>query len=177
MNYEELKQMLDEKEKIEYPKIGYIEKNYRYANMLYDDLSGELGELSAVTQYVYEHMNINDNSNISRIMLLIAIEEMKHLNMIGELIKKLGKNPYFISSNEKKWKSGNVNYNLENLYETMKYNISTEEAAIRGYRKAMINTRNMQIRRLLNRIILDEETHIKIFRKIMEDSIKNEQKH
>lgn len=35
----------------------------------------------------------------------------------------------------------------------------------------MMRTRNISIQKLLNRIILDEKTHIEIFNKIMKDNV------
>ena len=49
----------------------------------------------------------------------------------------------------------------------MNYNIKTEEIAIAGYRKAIQKTRNIEIRKLWDRIIKDEKNHIKIFQEII----------
>ena len=89
MDYEELNAILSSLDEVPFPEVKYVVKNQMYANLLYDDLSGELGELSAVTQYIYEHMEIVNFPELSRIMVKIAIQEMKHLNLVGELIKKL----------------------------------------------------------------------------------------
>lgn len=168
MNNEELNEMLHELDNIPYPEVKYVVKNSNYANMLYDDMSGELGELSAVTQYVYEHMDLSDFNVISGIMIQIAIQEMKHLNFVGDLIKRLGKTPYFIGSKGSCWTTENVKYKFTNLVHMMEYNIETENAAIEGYSKAIYCTRNQDIRKLFQRIILDEKNHIKIFKKIIE---------
>ena len=50
----------------------------------------------------------------------------------------------------------------------MKINIASEEAAIRGYRQLMRYTNNMYLRRIYERIILDEMTHLEIFKMILE---------
>lgn len=130
MNYEELNSMLSELDGIPFPEVKYVVKNPMYANLLYNDLSGELGELSAVTQYIYEHMDIANFPEISDIMVKIAIQEMKHLNLVGELIKRLGKNPYFIDSKGMNWNSKYLKYNFDDIVETMRHNIETEKVAI-----------------------------------------------
>ncbi len=130
MNYEELNSMLSELDEIPFPEVKYVVKNPMYANLLYNDLSGELGELSAVTQYIYEHMDIANFPEISDIMVKIAIQEMKHLNLVGELIKRLGKNPYFIDSKGMNWNSKYLKYNFDDIVETMRHNIETEKVAI-----------------------------------------------
>lgn len=130
MNYEELNSMLSELDGIPFPEVKYVVKNPMHANLLYNDLSGELGELSAVTQYIYEHMDIANFPEISDIMVKIAIQEMKHLNLVGELIKRLGKNPYFIDSKGMNWNSKYLKYNFDDIVETMRHNIETEKVAI-----------------------------------------------
>ena len=130
MNYEELNMIVSELDEVPFPEVKYVVKNLMYANLLYDDLSGELGELSAITQYIYEHIETVSFPELSGIMLKIAIQEMKHLNLVGELIKRLGKKPYFIDSKGVNWNSKYVKYNFDNIINTMKYNIETEKVAI-----------------------------------------------
>ena len=130
MNFEELNKMISKYDDVPFPEIKYVYANQIYANLLYDDLAGELGELSAVTQYAYEHMDMKNNEELSKIMLRIAIKEMKHLNLVGELIKKLGKNPCFVNSKGIIWNSGNLNYDVKDIIKTMEYNIKTEKVAI-----------------------------------------------
>lgn len=130
MDYEELNAILSSLDEVPFPEVKYVVKNPMYANLLYDDLSGELGELSAVTQYIYEHMEIVNFPELSKIMVKIAIQEMKHLNLVGELIKRLGKKPCFIDSKGVNWNSKYVKYNFEDIVKIMKYNIETEKVAI-----------------------------------------------
>ena len=54
----------------------------------------------------------------------------------------------------------------------MEYNIFTEKEAIKEYKRGIANTRNISIQKLLNRIILDEKSHIEIFTRIIEESSK-----
>lgn len=169
MNYQELNSMLSKFDDIPFPEVKYVVKNPMYANLLYDNLSGDFGELSAVTQYVYEHMDMIENLELSSIMLKIAIQEMRHLNLVGELIKRLGKTPCFINSKGQNWNSSFLNYNIENIVKTMEHNIKTEKIAIDGYNKAIRYTRNQDIRKLFSRIILDEKNHIEVFTRIIEN--------
>lgn len=130
MDYEELNKMLSSLDEVPFPEVRYVVKNQMYANLLYDDLSGELGELSAVTQYIYEHMEITNFPELSRIMVKIAIQEMRHLNLIGELIKRLGRKPCFIDSKGVNWNSKYVKYEFDDIVKIMRYNIETEKVAI-----------------------------------------------
>lgn len=134
--------------------------------MLYDDFSGQEGELTAITQYIYEHIEFKNKSQVSNILLKIAIEEMKHIKILGEIIKKLGSKPIYVNSKKEYWTSENVKYNFCNLDEMLEYNIKSEEVAIKSYRRAIRYTNNMYLRRIFERIILDEQKHIEIFEKL-----------
>ncbi|MFR8103651.1 MAG: manganese catalase family protein [Clostridia bacterium] len=162
MEYIKLKEMLEANKQLPFPKLQNIKKSTNYAKMLYEDFAGNLGELSAITQYVYEHIQI-ENQDISRLLLQIAIQEMKHMEVIGSLIKQLGLEPKYVNSLGETWSAHNVRYKTGTRKETMLYNAELEKEAIMGYKKAMMHTRNQSIRATLNRIILDEEIHLKVF--------------
>ena len=117
MKYEEAKEILNANDKISYPKLQNIYKNKNLANMLYDDYAGKLGELTAITQYTYEHISLNSNVDISNIMLLIAKQEMKHLDIIGNLINLLGLQPYYMDSKLHPWDSKNIKYDIGDIKE------------------------------------------------------------
>lgn len=167
ITYEKVRTIIDEVDKISYPEVVNLVPNKKYANMLYNDFSGELGELSAINQYIYEHINLQENENISKILRSIAIMEMKHLDIVGNIIKRLGKEPVFIDSKGKQWCSSSIRYNFCDIKEMIKFNIYTEEVAIEEYRRAYLYTNNRSLKKLFQRIILDEQTHIKIFREML----------
>ncbi len=143
-----------------------IRQNLKYANLLYDNYAGSDGELTAVTQYIYEHIELNRYESFSKILLSIAIEEMKHLQLIGELIRRLGKKAYFIDKKQCAWNTENIKYHFNNIYDMLMYNIESEKKAILGYKEAIKYTQNKSIKDLLERIILDEQTHLEIFNRL-----------
>ena len=143
-----------------------IRQNLKYANLLYDNFAGSDGELTAVTQYIYEHIELNRYESFSKILLSIAIEEMKHLQLIGELIRRLGKKAYFIDKKQCAWNTENIKYHFNNIYDMLMYNIESEKKAILGYKEAIKYTQNKSIKDLLERIILDEQTHLEIFNRL-----------
>lgn len=168
IKYEELNQMLVRNKKVSYPPVPNLYPNKKYANLIYDSFAGEEGELTAITQYIYEHIDLKDKEDISRILLSIAIEEMRHIDILGEILINLGEKPIFRNSNQNQWTAKNVKYKIRDLKDAMKINIASEEAAIRGYRQLMRYTNNMYLRRIYERIILDEMTHLEIFKRILE---------
>ena len=166
MTYEEVVEILNSKKNIPYPKLMNIRQNQRYAELLYDSFAGSSGELTAVTQYIYEHIELNRYESFSKILLSIAIEEMHHLQLIGELIRKLGKRAYFIDKNQCAWSTENIKYHFNNVYDMLMFNIESEKKAILGYKDAINCTQNKSIKDLLERIILDEQTHLEIFNRL-----------
>lgn len=91
---------------------------------------------------------------------------MRHLDILGEIIRKLGAAPKYISSNHIPWSSTNIEYDMKNLKEVMAYNVKAEEEAIQGYRKAIQYTNNQTLRKMFERIIQDEQAHKKVFEMI-----------
>lgn len=169
MKYEELSKILYKNKNIPYPAIPNLYPNKNYANLIYDSFGGKKGELTAITQYIYEHLELKDNAVIQKILLNIAIQEMNHLDILGSILVKLGEKPFYKSSSEKCWSSSNLNYKECDLKEMMKINILGEEDAINEYKQLIKYTRNMYLRRVYERIILDEISHLEIFKKIYEE--------
>lgn len=167
LKYEELNQMLLKNKKVEYPLIPKMYPNKRYASLIYETLAGKEGELTGVNQYIYEHIDLREKEEISKILLNIAIEEMHHIDILGEILINLGEKPYFKDSNQRDWSTNNIKYRIKDIKDAMKINIFLEENAITTYRKLMRYTNNIYLRKVYERIILDETTHLEIFKKIL----------
>ena len=167
IKYEELKRILQKNKNIPYPAVPKLYPNKRYCNLIYDSLGGEKGELTAITQYSYQFISLKSEEAISSILKEIAIEEMKHLEILGNIIINLGENPIYVSSKGKTWTADNVTHNCENLKEIIYLNIKEEEEAILGYRNILRYTNNMYLRRIYERIILEETAHLEIFKTIL----------
>ena len=143
-----------------------IRQNTRYVNILYESFGGNNGELSAILQYIYEHIELKRYDNFSKIILSIAKEEMKHLDLLGELIKKLGGKPYYINNNKCEFSTNSIKYHFNNIYDMLTFNIESEKNTIEDYREAIKYTQNRSIKELLERIILDEQIHLEIFNRL-----------
>ena len=92
---------------------------------------------------------------------------MKHLEMIGGLIKRLGRKPYFINKEGSAWNSeSNLKYHFNSIYDMLTFNIESEKKAIEEYREVIKYTQNKSIKDLIERIILDEQTHLEIFNRL-----------
>ena len=80
-----------------YPTLEGITKKDCPVSLIKAVYCGHHGELTAILQYVY-HVLYFENSNqekIGKTLNEIAICEMKHLDVLGELVLKLGGDPIF----------------------------------------------------------------------------------
>ena len=145
-----------------YPDIKVEKENPRYANILLHNYSGIVSEFTAVDQYV------------SQAIGEIAMVEMHHLEMLGELILLLGEDPrYWIKKKDKRyyWNGKFVDYG-NTLKEYLDYDIQAEVVAIRDYNKALNEISDPNIVKIIERIILDEELHLKIFKELYAKYVK-----
>ena len=166
MTYEEVQEILNTKKNIPYPKLMNVRQNIKYADLLYDNFSGINGELTIVLQYTYEKLEIRYYEGLSKIINSIVEEEIKHMELIGDLIKQLGKKPYYINKEQKEWNTKNIKYYFNNIYDMLSYNIKKEKESILKYEEVIKYTQNKSIKQLIERIILDEKTHLEIFNRL-----------
>lgn len=151
-----------------YPKIEVFDKNPNYADLIKKSYAGTISELTAVTQYTYQGL-ITKNM-IGNILRKIAEVEMHHLEILGELIVALGENPDFsINKKDKKlnWSSKFI-CTSDSIKEMLLEDIKNEKEAIHQYRKTANLIDDENIIAILNRIILDEELHIKLLTNLYE---------
>lgn len=158
-----------------YPEIRVERPNLEYAKILLSDYAGEVSEDTAIHLYLYQHLVSDDIWNYySDIIEHISIVEMRHLEILGKLIKLLGLDPDFVSLKDNKlvsWNAKFVNYETD-LNKMLDIDISSETKAIENYRCHYELIGDRYIRENLLRIIEDEEVHLKIF-KDLKGLIKN----
>ncbi len=160
---------------IPYPPIGDLKPNVKLAYKLKEAYAGPISELSCITKYIFEHINFNsDITEIKTVLKKIAIIEMKHLDILGTMIKKLGISPTYTTfnsvDNESYWQSNLISYETD-LTKCLRENIRDEQTAINLYKQIIIEAKDENITKILKRIILDEENHIKIFQSILNNLI------
>lgn len=156
---------------IPYPEVMVEEKNSYYADLLSQDYAGMVSESTAAFLYSYQHFNtFKSNEEFSKIIEEIAIVEMKHLEMLGKTIKLLGTDPVYKTCEASRgdcmmWSASNIDYSTD-LKDMLKTDIKAEETAIKTYEhhKRLINDK--YIKRMLDRIIMDEKRHLEIFNSI-----------
>jgi len=151
-----------------YPDTKGVARNLAYAKIIQESFSSPISEFTAASQYVFDHLVSGpQNDEISAAFEGIAIVEMEHLELLGELILELGALPFYKGDWRNKFWQGNfVKYNT-NLRTMILCAISDEKKAISQYEKSIKMIKDPKINKLLERIILDEEVHIEIFKELL----------
>ncbi|NCC68779.1 MAG: bacterioferritin [Clostridia bacterium] len=153
---------------IPYPTVTTQGRNTAYAALLSNDLAGQVSEMTAVTQYIFQHV-ISVNEKISKVMQCISIVEMRHYEFLSELIRDFGGNPKIAVQNgcsQVFWNAQYVDYCCDPKI-FLKNNITAETAAITNYTRRIGQICDNSARAVLERIILDEEHHRKIFYELL----------
>lgn len=148
-----------------YPQIE-VETNLPLAKMLMPLYAGINSETTAVMTYTYQSYVTPSFKEISSILENIAIVEMRHHEILGKLIFALGGYP--VIGARQYWNGSMANYTL-NPKKFLKQNIEAERNAISNYEQTILAIDNENVKSILARIILDEEVHVKIFEKLLND--------
>lgn len=154
------------KSNLPYPDIKVEKENIEYAKLLMYPYASMVSEDTATHLYMYQSF-ILDN-NIGKILENIAIVEMHHLEMLAKTINLLGLKPEY-KSNDIPWTSNYVNYTT-NLKDILKINIEAETLAIKNYQNLIKVINDKYIKKMLERIIIDEEIHLKIFNDLYKEN-------
>lgn len=163
-------------EKKKYPIPRVEGPNIEYAHLLEQDYVGPVSEETAIHLYLYQHM-INEKMfpEFSDLLHHIMIDEMIHLELLGETILLLGGDPKYrtIESTTgipQYWKANYVNY-ATGLKEMLAADIESEEIAIRNYEAHREMIQDRYIKELLTAIIENEKEHLHIFQTFFQNYI------
>ncbi len=155
--------------KLPYPEVKVEEKNQVYANLLLEDYAGMVSELTAINLYVYQHIiGKGYYEDYAELIGGVSISEMKHLELLAKTISLLGVKPVYTNSIcpcNQVWTAKYVNFDID-IKNMILEDIRSEEKAINQYNRHICLIDDKYIKKLLNRIILDEELHLKYFNKM-----------
>ncbi len=146
-----------------YPVPGNICKNLKVARALSVPYAGFHGELNAILQYVYHafYFKTRGDGKTAQLLLGIAITEMEHLEMLGELILRLGGDPVYAAGTPFEctfYSASAVSYS-KTPQKMLLDDISGELIASREYENLAKRICNEDIGALLTRIKMDEDLH------------------
>ena len=155
---------------VSYPEPGVKAANQYYAKLLLEDYTGTVSEMTAINQYLYHYFTFHSKyQQLAELEECIAIIEMKHLELLAETILLLGVTPEFRTFSPAQarnipayWNASIVYYGI-NVCDRLASDITAEMQAIQNYRKHQQMIEDPYIKQLLERIIMDEQYHLKLF--------------
>ncbi len=156
---------------IPYPPVKVRRPNPAYACMLQRAYTGQVSEFTAIAQYFYHHVMLKEcYPEASKILEEIMIQEMRHLEMLAECIVKLGGDPVLAVPKGRcpQWWRGDIPDYSKYLQLMILKDIQAEYAAIAEYQRIIRCIDDECVIALLERIILDEEEHIRLLKGILE---------
>ena len=159
----------------QYPEITLNHLPQDILMLLKRIYAGTKSEFTSLTQYMYQHYIVWSNpklDNLSEILERIAIQEMKHHEIVAKILVKCGidpKNCVYIDGNSNLcdyWKASSVSYE-KTLTKMFQSNILLEQRAIEDYNEVIAKTDNANLKQIIFRILQDEEEHLKYFNDVL----------
>ena len=173
MNLEELTKFIP---KDNYPEINKdisVEKNV--IPMIIDAYSGNRGELTATCQYSYQSFLLKPTKELyHKAIEEVSVNEMRHLEILSQILLYSNIDPKFcryIDNNANLpvcWSGSNLNYEKD-IKSFLQNNIRAEERAIEHYKMIIAKTSSENLKNIIERIIKDEQSHIKIFKTLIDN--------
>lgn len=157
-----------------YPKITSIQENPNDGAMILSNIGGLHSEMSAVSLYFYNAIILKyTHSQLAEAMKQISIVEMHHLEIFCELAYLLGVDPRLWECHHDHLDYWSPGYNvypcqIEPLLENA---IIQEKNTIAIYEYQCACLYNQTIVAILQRIIEDEQLHVKIFQSFLDVDI------
>ena len=149
-----------------YPEIEDTIEDKTTVGILKNLAMSRMGELNCILQYEYDAtVSESAQEDIAEIIGEISVVEMTHLDLLMRAITDFGGLPKYEDAQGNMFATSQVHYSTK-LKDILDHNIELEKYAIKQYRDAEIRVRNESLKMLFERIIEDEERHIKIFEKI-----------
>lgn len=157
-------------DKAPYPPVEVCERNPQYAAAMLSNIGSCNSEMSAVSLYLYNSLITKELfQDIAHCFHKISIVEMHHLNLFGELALKLGADPRLWNQDKgtmRYWCPGCNRYPCQ-IGPLLTNSLAGELEAIRKYEEQAQWIKDCKIKAILNRIIADEQCHVRIFKQLI----------
>lgn len=157
-------------DKAPYPPIEVCERNPQYAAAMLSNIGSCNSEMSAVSLYFYNSLITKELfRDIALCFHKISIVEMHHLDIFGELALKLGADPRLWSRDKgtmRYWCPGCNRYPCQ-IGPLLTNSLNGELETIQKYEEQAKWINDCSIKDILNRIIADEQCHVRIFKQLI----------
>lgn len=154
-----------------YPSTEDLGKDRESVRIISPAYADSGSELTAVMQYVFQSVVFSglQMKQYARILTEIAVAEMHHLDILGDMIYGMGTLPVFTSCPPLRFDFYNtsaVSYASEPV-KMIRDDIRGEQEAIRLYQSMVRRLRNEKVSAVISRIILDEQLHLSTLQGIL----------
>jgi len=155
-----------------YPSVQVQERNLEYADLISVSYCGTISEMSAVMQYINnESRMINKKCLMGKTILGMALAEMMHMQILGEMIGLLGGTVCYTAKppGGQQWVWSPQCLTLpERFDEMLQADLEREMATINQYNMHMRMIKDVHVNTVLYRIVQDEQYHIMLLRSMMD---------
>ena len=155
-----------------YPAVRVTACNRAYADTMLVNLGSCDSEMTAVSRYFYNDLILEEQwPRAAECFHKISMVEMHHLHIFGELAYQLGADPrlWCAAGRRMNYWSPRCNPYPRDPWEILTVALAGEEQTIRQYRQQAGWIRDTCIVENLERIILDEECHVRIFQSLIQE--------
>lgn len=156
-----------------YPEPERLRPDRCAAEMIAPAYAGGNSEPGAIFQYLYHHFHyaVLGMEKYSSVMEGIAVSEMKHFDLLGAAIIRLGVDPIYTSHPPGRcdyFNTSRIAYSKEPR-EMLSDDIRGERMAIAQYEAMICRLRNEEVAALIQRIVMDERLHVRILGELLEE--------
>lgn len=155
-----------------YPCIQVEAENPRYAAAMLSNMGACCSEMSAVSLYFYNSLLTRECfEDYSHCFKKISMVEMHHLDIFGQLALLLGTDPrlWEMKGDSMAYWTPACNNYPEKIIALVKNSLAGEKETIKKYREQCRWIQDRCIQAILQRIIKDEELHVRIFEEMLEE--------
>ena len=155
---------------IPYPSTENLTTDVRSGQIISFAYATLRGELTAILQYIYHSFFMaNFNKDDSDVLVSIALAEMKHLDILGESMLKLGVEPKYVQyPNSKTFYDTSCVAQSTTPSKMIMDDIAGELNAIAEYNKMLFVLKNEDVAAIIQRIIMDEQLHVEALKQMLE---------
>lgn len=131
--------------------------------------AGRDGELTSVLQYVYQATLLGEtNSGLAGVFSALAADELRHLQILGTLITRLGAPPVFTACPPypvSYYSASCVNY-VKRTEEILAADRAAERASIERYTRMLDELENPAVAEVIAQILSEEREHLNILNRL-----------
>lgn len=163
---------MDDK-KIPYPELDGIREDEKTLKIVSPAYAGDESELTAVLQYTYQAILLGEtgHKDLAETLQKISMDEMRHVEILGRLVTKLGARPvfsYFPPYPIRFFTARSVSYS-SSPKKMLADSIVGEQYAIDSYSRMIAKLTDESVRAVIARIRMDEMKHLQM----LEEAVKS----